>query len=71
MYLGHFVSSSGIKADPNKIKMVKEWPRPNTVSELRSFLVFCNYYRKFIKSYANFSGKLEYMQKIENQPTKD
>ncbi|XP_070046930.1 uncharacterized protein [Nicotiana tomentosiformis] len=36
--LGHVVSSEGIKVDPQKIKAVKNWPRPTTPTEIRSFL---------------------------------
>ncbi|PIK37693.1 Retrovirus polyprotein [Apostichopus japonicus] len=37
-YLGHEVSSEGVRADPSKTEAVKEWPKPTKVKELRSFL---------------------------------
>ena len=39
-YLGHIVSSCGIKTDPKKIQAVKRWPIPSNVTDLRAFLVF-------------------------------
>ena len=50
-YLGHIVTSEGVKADPKKIKAVINMPTPKSIKQLRSFLGFCNYYRKFIKDY--------------------
>ena len=58
-YLGHVVSSTGIKTDPKKIDKVKSWPVPRTIKELRSFLGFCGYYRRFIKDYAEIARPLE------------
>ena len=48
-YLGHIVSSKGIETDPKKIEVVKNWTTPKTVTDVRSFLGFTNYYRRFIK----------------------
>ena len=44
-YLGHIVSSHGIETDPKKVEAVKDWTIPNTVTDIRSFLGFTNYYR--------------------------
>ncbi|XP_070045523.1 uncharacterized protein [Nicotiana tomentosiformis] len=45
-FLGHVVSSEGIKADPQKIAAVKNWLRPTTTAEIRSFLGLAGYYKK-------------------------
>ncbi|KAL0554584.1 hypothetical protein IC582_008508 [Cucumis melo] len=37
-FLGHVVSKAGVSVDPAKIEAVTSWPRPSTVSEVRSFL---------------------------------
>ena len=47
-YLGHVVSKEGVFIDPEKIKAVTEWPEPTTTTEVRSFLGFVSYYRRFI-----------------------
>jgi hypothetical protein len=52
IYLGHIVSDKGINPDPKKLVAILKMPSPKTVRQLRSFLGFCNYYRKFIKNYS-------------------
>ena len=39
-FLGHVVTKDGIQVDPKKIEAVSEWPRPTTVTEIRSFFGF-------------------------------
>jgi hypothetical protein len=51
-FLGHVVSSDGIKPDPAKVEAVREWPTPGNVREVRSFLGLTGYYRRFISHYA-------------------
>ena len=51
-YLGHIVSKDGIETNPKKIMAIVKWPRPKNITQVRSFLGFCNYYHKFIKNYA-------------------
>ena len=53
-YLGHIVSKDGIETDPKK-KIIMEGPVPKTVTEVQSFLVYTNYYCKFIPKYAQIA----------------
>ncbi|XP_059302355.1 uncharacterized protein LOC132054328 [Lycium ferocissimum] len=41
-FLGHVVSGDSIKVDPQKISAVKDWPRPTSATEIRSFLGLAN-----------------------------
>ena len=50
-YLGHVVSEAGIRTDPEKTKAVKNWPVPKNVKQVRAYLGFTGYYRRFIKDY--------------------
>ena len=57
-YLGHIVSSEGIATDPEKIRCVKDWPVPQALDQLQSFLGFVGYYRRFIKVFSKISRPL-------------
>ena len=57
-YVGHIVSQDGVSTDPSKIEAVSSWPRPCNVTELRSFLGFCGYYRRFVKDFSLVSFPL-------------
>ena len=51
-YLGHVISSQGVATDPKKIEAVASWQRSRHISELRSFLGFASYYRRFVDGFA-------------------
>ncbi|KAL0152450.1 hypothetical protein M9458_052173, partial [Cirrhinus mrigala] len=57
-YLGHVISSEGVSTDPGKVEAVAQWPRPTNVSELRSFLGFASYYRRFVEGFAKLVAQL-------------
>jgi len=44
--------------DPEKLKAVRKWPRPNDKHQLRSFLDLCTYYRMFISGFADLAKPL-------------
>ena len=58
IYLGHKVSKEGILTDPAKISAVKEWPTPENVHEVHSFMGLCSFYRKFIEHFAEIARPL-------------
>lgn len=47
-FLGHFIDNTGITPLPEKIKVIEEFPKPNTVTDLRRFLGILNFYRRFL-----------------------
>ena len=60
------VSSKGIETDHRKIAAIVNWPQPQNITQIRSFLGFCNYYRKFIKGYAQVTRPLYQLLTGEN-----
>ena len=51
-FLGHIISDKGLKADPDKITAIKDWPQPKSVKQIRQFLGLSGFLRRYIKDYA-------------------
>jgi hypothetical protein len=58
LYLGHVVSGQGVATDQEKTRAVQDWPVPTTVKQVRSFLGFVGYYRRFIASFSKLAAPL-------------
>ncbi|GJP43629.1 hypothetical protein CLOM_g3070 [Closterium sp. NIES-68] len=57
-FLGHLISTEGIRIDPKKIWAIQEWKPPTNLQQLQSFLGFVNYVRRFIPNMAGLTGPL-------------
>jgi hypothetical protein len=57
-YLGLIISPGHIEMDPIKVEGVSKWPIPSNVKEVQSFVGFCNFYRRFIKDFADIAKLL-------------
>ena len=55
-FLGHVVSGEGIRADPQKVSAVADWPMPRDVRHVRQFLGLANYFRRFIQEWDSAMG---------------
>jgi hypothetical protein len=66
LFLGHHVSSMGIKPDPGKTEAILNWERPRCVKDVRSFLGTCGYYRRFVEKFADIARPLYKLTEKEN-----
>ena len=71
-FLGHIISKDGLEVDPSKIEAVQKFTIPRSQTELKSFLGFAPYYRRFEPKFAEIARPLhkasETSTKFEQTP---
>lgn len=65
-YLGHVNSNGRVRVDTKKVVTIDDYPLPQTLRQLRSFLGLSGYYRKFVKDYAAIVKPMTVYLKSEN-----
>ncbi|XP_015087150.1 uncharacterized protein LOC107030363 [Solanum pennellii] len=75
-FLGHVVTDECVEVDPKKVEAVKNWPRPLTPTDIRSFLGLANYHCRFVEGFSIIAAplialtkkkaKFEWSEKCEN-----
>jgi hypothetical protein len=62
-YLGHTFSPEGVSADLMKVKIIEQYPRPTTQRKLRAYLGLTNWFRRYIRNYAQKTEALRQLLK--------
>ncbi|WMV50116.1 hypothetical protein MTR67_043501 [Solanum verrucosum] len=57
-HMGHVVSGNGIKVDPKKTDVIRNWPRPLSPSDIGSFLGLAGYYRRFVNEFSSIASPM-------------
>jgi len=63
IYLGHIITENGVRPDSKKIIAVKNFPIPKTRKNIKQFLRFAGYYRRFIENFSKIAKPLSDLTK--------
>jgi len=66
-FLGHVISEKGIQPMPQKLQVIKDWPTPHCLRDVRAFVGLCSYYRRYIKGFASLAEPLTRLSKKGTQ----
>jgi hypothetical protein len=64
-FLGCFLGKDGVRADPEKVEAISEWPVPTSQRDLRKWLGLANYLHKYSENYAELARPLTTLLKKE------
>ena len=62
-FVGLVISEGQVAMDPVKVAGVKDWPVPEQLVDVQSFLGFINFYRQFIEGFAHIAHPLHVLAK--------
>src|ERR1700730_6583293 len=66
-YLRFVLSPTGLSMDMAKVKAIQEWPTPQKVKDIQSFLGFANFYHRFVHGYSDIITPMTHLTR-KNTP---
>ena len=70
-FCGHILGGGTRRPAPGKLLAIEKWETPTTITQLRSFLGFTNYYSSYVKEYAKLVAKLQDKLKVPRDVGKE
>ena len=66
-YLGHVMTSSGMKPDPRKVAAITEMPQPTDKKSLQRVLGMATYLARYCKNFSDVTAPLRELLRFENE----
>jgi len=66
-FLGVVIGPNGIEMEAEKIDKVLSWPEPKNMKDIRKFLGLTNYYRRFIKDFAQVARPMNVLTRKDEK----
>ena len=66
-FCGHILGNGTRRPAPGKLRAIEKWEVPKTMSELRAFLGFTNYYSSYIHMYGEIVAALQEKLKVPRE----
>ena len=57
-FLGLIVGRNGTRVNPEKVAILRDWPRPKTLTDVRSFIALLQFFRRFVKGFSEIAAPL-------------
>lgn len=57
-FLGYVISVEAIKVDTKKVQAIVDWPRPQSIHDVRRFHGLASLYQRFIRNFSTISAPI-------------
>lgn len=57
-FLGYVITDTGVEMEADRVSTIVNWPEPESVREVQTFLGFVNFYRRFIQGFSRIAAPL-------------
>jgi len=66
-FLGIVIGPNGIEMEAEKVDGILSWPKPKNMKDVRKFLGLTNYYRRFIRDFAQVARPMNMLTRKDEK----
>jgi len=69
-FCGHLVGFGRCKPTSDKVEVIRTWPQPTNIQEIRQFMGLAAYYRRYVRRFAAISAPIYELLKSDDEKSK-